>query len=734
MFHRRFIPFKTNVFLGAGIGLLCAFVVLYVATLSALHSAPDSLTAPLAQSDKIRLLDRQGEPLSVTYQNSWNVHDRVALYEIPAFLQTAFIQAEDRRFYEHQGQDWQARVHALLQNIGELRAVRGASTITEQVARLLNPRPRNLWSKWLEGWEAQRLELHFSKAELLEFYLNQVPYAANRRGVVQASRYYFDRDLETLSKKEMLALAVLVRAPSRLDIYRNPRAVEEPLLRLAQQMREQGLLGDAELTTLQQQAFALAKPALDVQAQHFVRYVLQQKLPAATQVQTTLDAHLQSELQGILDQQLHNLRGRHVDNGGLLVADYQSGEILAWVVAGAGGGADKPATAIDTVTAPRQPGSSLKPFLYAQALEKGWTAATLIEDAPLTEMIGQGLHRYHNYSRVFYGWVSAREALGNSLNIPALKAIQYVGGDAYLAQLRNLGFTHLTQRPDVYGDGLALGNAEVSLLEMVQAYATLANRGVFRPLRVLNNARAEKTRRVFSEAVASLLGNILSDPDARQLEFGASTVLNLPQQTAVKTGTSSDFRDSWTFGYNDRYVIGVWMGNLDNSSTDGVTGSTGPGLVLRSAFALLNRQRDTKPLYLSPQLQQKTVCKSSGKLLEAGEKCASAGTEYFVPGHLPESSGQGNQPPLVRLRQPSEGLQIAVDPRLPPDKQALEFIMQGAADSDSVEWRVDGQSLGVRQGGNYLWQLRRGKHVVQAVLTRGGKLFYQSPPVGYWVK
>lgn len=725
---------KITISLILGVGLLTTGAILFAATLNALHPAPESLTALLAQSDKIRLLDRQGEPLSITYQNAWNVHDCVALYEVPAFLQTAFIQAEDRRFYQHHGQDWQARVHALLQNIGGLRTVRGASTITEQVVRMLHPRPRTLWSKWLEGWEAQRLEQRFSKTELLQFYLNQVPYAAQRRGIVQASRYYFDRDLETLSKKEMLALAVLARAPSRLDIYRHPQAVEEPLLRLAEQMRTQQLLSDAEWEALQHEPFNLARPALDVEAQHFVRAVLQQKLPPATQLQTTLDAPLQVELQGVLDQQLQNLRSRHVVNGGLLVADHQNGEVLAWVVAG-GGAANKPAAAIDTVSAPRQPGSSMKPFLYAQALEKGWTAATLIEDAPLTEMIGQGLHRYHNYSRVYYGWVSVREALGNSLNISALKAIQYVGVEPYLALLKILGFRHLTQHPNIYGDGLALGNAEVSLFEMVQAYATLANRGVFRPLRVLKNTQPQSARRVFSETVASLLGNILSDPDARQLEFGAGTVLNLPVQTAVKTGTSSDFRDSWVFGYNDRYVVGVWMGNLDNTATDGVTGSAGPALVLRSAFALLNRQRDTQPLYLSPQLLQKTVCKSNGRLLETDKTCPAARSEYFVPGRrLPENPLTEAFPPIVRLRQPLEGLQIAVDPRVPLNKQALEFIMQGAVDSDAIEWRVDGQSLGVYRGGRYLWPLRRGKHVLQAQVTRDGKTFYQSPQVAYWVK
>ena len=175
----------------------------------------------------------------MTYQNRWNIHDYVPLHDIPPLLQKAFVASEDRRFYEHQGVDWEARFMALFQNIHSFRAVRGASTITEQVVRLWRPRPRNLWSRWLEGFEALRLEKAFSKEQILECYLNQVPYAAKRRGVVQAALYYFDRDPDTLNPKEILALAVMVRAPGRLNPHEDAKRLEKPILRLARRMLQE---------------------------------------------------------------------------------------------------------------------------------------------------------------------------------------------------------------------------------------------------------------------------------------------------------------------------------------------------------------------------------------------------------------------------------------------------------------------------------------------------------------
>src|SRR5690606_28967392 len=207
--------------------------------------------ARLASSDggsetRPPVLDRRGMPLRMTFTNDWNVHDRVALHDIPSFLREAFVTAEDRRFFAHDGVDWRARASAVVTNVREGRAIRGASTITEQVVRMIHPRPRTLWSKWLEGFEAHRLERAFGKHEILEFYLNQVPYASNRRGVRQAARHYFARDLGTLSRTEMLALAVLVRAPSRLDPKRAPGGAADAVARLADALVERGSLAPDE--------------------------------------------------------------------------------------------------------------------------------------------------------------------------------------------------------------------------------------------------------------------------------------------------------------------------------------------------------------------------------------------------------------------------------------------------------------------------------------------------------
>jgi penicillin-binding protein 1C len=711
--------------------ILVSFIVL---TMLAIRSMPASFDSVMAGADKIQLLDRHGMPLSVTFQNNWNVFDRVSVYEMPPFLLQAFIQAEDKRFYQHNGVDWLARFHALYQNISNMRTVRGASTISEQVVRMLHPRPRKLWSKWLEGWEAWLLENHYSKQTILEFYLNQVPYAANRRGVKQAARYYFDRDMDTLSHQEMLALAVLIRAPSRLDLYQHPQRLYPAMIRLAKQLKDSEFLTETQFQEIKPTAFVLHKPALSVQAAHFVRYVLQQYKSTDKQLLTTLDGSLQNALQGVLNQRLQSLRNKHVNNSALLVVDYQRSEILAWVVAD-DSSIPKPAVMIDAVTAYRQPGSALKPFLYALALQKGWTAATIIDDSPLAEAVGFGMHQYQNYSRVFYGPVSLREALANSLNIPALKTIQFVGVANYLDLLYKLSFSRLTQHPDFYGDGLALGNAEVSLLELVQAYAALANQGMLKKLKVIRgNSNEVGGKRVFSPEISSLIGNILSDPEARHLEFGAATILSLPVQTAVKTGTSSDYRDSWTVGYNDRYVVGLWMGNLNYSPTDGITGSTGPGLVLRSAFALLNRGRPTKPLFLSPRLVKHDVCVQSGAIAAAAGVCISSRMEYFVENNILENDTTEINFPGIRLRQPSPGLHLAVDPRIPLHKQAFAFKLQGVLADDRVDWIVDGQLLQSIHGNQYLWSLQPGEHRLTVKLWRLDKLIFQNSGVNFVVK
>lgn len=697
------------------------FVLFILTTYFSIKSNINSLHQITSNAENIPIIDRNGKPLSISYQNRWNSYDNLPLHQISLFLQNAFIISEDKNFYQHQGTDWLARISALKQNFQRRKIIRGASTITEQVVRILNPRSRNLWSKWLETFEAANLENNLSKADILEFYLNQLPYSSGRRGVLQASRYYFNRDLSSLSKKEMLALVVLAQAPSSFDLYRNSSAILPKINQLAQNLLNKKIINREEFTQIDQEKFKLEKPESPTNAFHFINFVRSssddQKL-----LRTTLDANLQKQVQSLLDQSLESLNKRAVHNGAVLIIDHQTNQILAWNV----GGADKinsfnsvPSSQINAVTTARQPGSTLKPFLYATALEYGWTAVTLIDDSPLNEAIGDGLHKFHNYSHNFYGNITLREALGNSLNIPALKTIHFVGEKNYLDRLHDLGFRNLNRDYTIYNGGLALGSGEVSLFELVQAYSALANNGKFRNLEfLLDNFKKREEKQIFSPEITSLIANIISDPWARRLEFGSSSILNMSSQTAVKTGTSTDYLDAWAIGFNHRFVVGIWMGNLEHTPTDGLTGASGPALLLRNIFSELNQNEPTKPLYLSPKLVKKDICINYNN----GSPCVPR-SEYFI------TSSSAKNPNIslpiseeIKIIRPTNNLKIAFDPRIPGDKQAFQMAISGVSDNSQIDWIINEEKIATTLTPKLLWPITPGNFIVEAVITQNNKI------------
>src|SRR5208337_4922116 len=700
-------------------------------------------------------------PLSISYQNRWSVQT-VALHETPPLLRNAFIGSEDRRFLSHSGVDWAARVHALAQNLRAMKGMRGASTITEQVVRMLHPRPRTVWSRWLEGIEAARLEKRFSKSEILEFYLNQVPYGHQRRGVVEAARFYFDRDPATLNVKESLALAVLVRAPSGLDLKRRRRSIERRLSKLAAHMRDKDLLSEAEYRAALAEGFEFAHSKRVIEAPLFVHYVLDttgaEVLNSSGRVTTSLDGRVQQKVRQILWNRLQALGSSDVGDGAALVVDNRTGEVLAWVSESISAGESQ--GWVDAVTVRRQPGSTLKPFLYALAMEMGWTAATLIEDSPLSEAAGSGLHSFHNYSRTYYGPLRLRVALGNSLNTPAVRTIQFTGTDRFLQWLRLLGISGLDRSADFYGHGLALGDGEVSLFELVQAYSALARHGAFRPLRTLCERQlpSDEIRPVIGPSTAAIIADILTDPQARRLEFGEGHLLRFPVQTAVKTGTSSDHRDSWAVGFSERYTAGVWMGNLDHRPTRGVSGAIGPALVLRAIFAELNREGETGPFPVWSGLQSVSICAVSGML--AGPECPRM-DEKFEPGKVPvevcslhsiraacsdvrvdcvpahPASSIRHSVSGIQLLQPTPGLQIAMDPRIPAELQAFAFRISQTIKPERVQWVLNGKLAGEtgKDEHQFLWPLSRGEYILRARVWRGGQSEpAETPRVAFIVK
>ncbi len=707
-------------------------LALTIATARALKPLPADITRLDGEVHKRQFLDRIGRPLNRTYDNGWNVFDAVRLHEVPEFLQRAFILSEDKRFFRHRGVDWLARFSALGQNLAAGEVVRGASTISEQVVRLLHARPRTLWSRWLEGFEADRLESRHSKADILEFYLNQVPYQGRRRGIKQAASFYFDRDLSTLSRKEMLALAILIRSPKWLDPQRYGERLDNAILDLAERMAKRGWLAAHELETVRQVPLQVRRPSLAVNAEHFIRYVRRRPLSGAEQVHTTLNADLQQRVQLAIDTRLDALRSDNVANGAVLVVDHRSNEIIAWAV-GHAGRDRKRFNELDPVVTPRQPGSALKPFVYALALDKGWTAATMLNDAPLEEGVGAGMHVYHNYSRLHYGPIAVREALGNSLNIPAVHAIQYVGAARFLQFLHELGMRSLSDHPNVYGDGIALGNGEITLFELVQAYSAVARMGDFKPLSAIQGrAQRQGGSRVLNEDVASLIADILSDPRAREKEFGRSSILNLPYPTAVKTGTSSDYRDAWSVGFNDRYTVGVWMGNMDYRPMREVTGSVGPAVVLRTVFNELNRGRDVRPLYRSPRLEKHRVCIDTG--LPASGGCGSR-DEWFLPGKYTSMAETSGREGPIRIHKPTPNLHMAMDPRIPDEKEAFQFEVNQTAGLEKVEWYINGRHVGTARDHRYRWPLEKGRFEAYAMVwLKGRRQPLATNAVSYIVK
>ena len=711
---------------------------------------PRLLLPDATGNTKYHVVDRAGRPLAYTFAGRWNLGDQRPLHAVPELVRRAFIEAEDRRFYEHHGVDWYARAHAVFQNIKAGRVVRGASTITEQVVRMLHPRTRSLWSRLIEGVEAQRLEARFSKGEILEFYLNQVPFAAKRHGVAQAARYYWDRDLETLTPQEVLALAVMVRSPERLDLYKHPRGVDRGVRELSDRLLFVGVLSSSEVESISRDYLQLRRGESPVRADHFVRYAQEKARDgiSGSRIVSTIDATLQSRVRDILEERVRDLSSHHVTDGAVVVVDNESAEVLVWANAGEFG--TEEGSQIDAVVTPRQPGSTLKPFLYALALSRGWSAATRIDDAPLVQGVGAGVHAFRNYSRMYYGPISLREALGNSLNTPAVRTVRFTGTSEFLDLLRTAGFTSLTKPVEFYGEGLALGNGEVSLFELVQAYTALAHRGVWRPLRVIRGGTESRSsmrpHHLVSPEVSSVIGSILSDPHARRKEFGGDGLMRFPIQTAVKTGTSTDYRDAWAIGYNAHYTVGVWMGNLNRTSMLEISGARGPALVLRSVFAELGRRRDAQPLYQSSTLLHRTVCPISGELARGG--CPHM-DEVFVSGSEPRqecilshdggsaTEGAREHTPSVRIIMPTPGLHVARDPRIPDPLEALPFQVEATRPITAIRWLVDGAQVGETGAGilAYSWELQEGRHTVTAkVRVEDNEDWLETEDIGFWVR
>lgn len=674
----------------------------------------------------VPLLDRHGEVV-----HEVRVDDRgrslawVPLAAVSPALVDALIAAEDRRFAAHDGVDPRALAAAFA---GRLlgNGTRGASTITMQLANLLEegaPPRRALAAKWRQMRRAWAIERSWSKPEILEAYLNLVSFRGEVSGIGAAAGVLFAKRPHGLTPAEAIVLAVLPRGPNA------PREiVERRAAALAARLGTR-IAGTqiAAATALALDPDRVARPRVAAAPHLSARLLGEWRGRAGTlpPIRTTLDAALQRRAAEALERHLLALAERNVADGAVLVVDNASGDVLAYV---GGRGATASAPWVDGVRARRQAGSTLKPFLYAQALEERLlTPASLLADAPLALPVAGGLYQPRNYDEGFRGLVSLRSALAASLNVPAVRTLELLSPDAFVVRLRRLGFAGVVARGDFYGPSLALGSAGVSLEELVAAYRTLANGGVATPLRSTRDSHAATAgapatapaaragERVIPAEVAFVVADVLSDRDGRSATFGLDNALATRFWSAVKTGTSKEMRDNWCVGFSRRVTVGVWVGNSSGEPMHDVSGISGAAPVWRELMEAIHAADPGTPPLPPPGLVRAAV--SFPGAVEPPRE------EWFLPGTEPRERAQLLAPEPLRIVSPQAGAVIALDPDVPERLERLAFAAAGGEGGRhaTLRWVLDGRELTSAEH-PFLWPPRAGKHRLELVAPDGAVL------------
>ncbi|MGE5084677.1 MAG: penicillin-binding protein 1C [Bacillota bacterium] len=619
------------------------------------------------QTSELVLLDQMGRPLHQWRQDSHHrIFAWVPLKETsPAFIQE-LLKSEDRDFFRHGGVDYKSLVASLYQRIFKSSS-RGGSTLSMQLVKLTAPSKswNGITGKLRQMWAAAKLENVWTKEEILEAYLNLVPFRGEYRGLAAVSWGLFNKSPSGLTKNEATLLAVLIRSPNALvkdwvkrSCWQEPEScIEFPVL-VSQALQRFGKI-----------------PSEDQRALHLAQRLSKDGLKGA--VQTTLNRDLQIAAQEIVVSKIRELSEQNVHDAAVLVVENRTGEVWAYV---GGSGPLSSASYVDGIQSPRQAGSTLKPFLYATAFERNLlNSQSWIEDSPVDIVFDRGVYKPQNHDHQFNGWVQAKMALASSLNVPAVKVLKLLNDDSFWENLQRLHFQGL-RSPEHYGPALALGVAEVTLEDLTQAYRALANEGLYTPLKFTKSDMSHASpERVFSPKVANEITEILSRKENRVLGFGMESALNLDSATAVKTGTSKDMRDNWCVGYNSRFTVGVWVGNFEGQPMWNVMGVTGAAPIWNQVMQWLQQQYPSEPL----------------KLAGVETKPVSPPKAY----------------PIARISYPQDGMILAVDPSIPLKNQKMPLIVEGE-NKKNLSWRINGRQIASAQR-TFLWTPTPGRHTFE---------------------
>lgn len=583
--------------IGRLLGLGCAAWLTGMFVVPAFFPLPEGLTHPGAFEPGVTYVDREGRPLRrFLAEADLRIDEPAALDEIPQSLIDATLAAEDSRFWSHGGVDFFGIARAVRDAVIHRKLVSGASTVTQQLVKISSPpRPRNLQTKVVEMFTARKLEMSWDKDEILEAYLNRLPYGNQLTGCRAAARGYFGKPLSDLSLAESAFLAGLPNKPTRFNPYRNFEGAQDRQQYILGRLREEKWISEEAFVAASAETLKLTEtgPVGEFEAPHFIELVrLAEEEGEDVCAETTLDLDLQHFVEETIDLQLRSLDqgngGRLSTQAAVVVLDNGSGDVLA--LAGSRDFFGSPSGQINGAWAPRSPGSALKPFTYLLALERGKTAGTVLADVPVEYPTPTGVYQPVNYDRRFRGPVTMRRALANSLNVPAVRLLDDIGGPERLhgTLVDSLRFTGIDPDPANYGLGLTLGTAEVRLIELTNAYACLARLGNFRPYRLTQQGQVADLT-LFDRDACWLIADILSDNAARAESFGLNSPLRLPFRVAAKTGTSTDYRDNWTVGFTPEFTVGVWVGHFGNTPLQDVSGVSGAGPIFQAVMEEVHR-------------------------------------------------------------------------------------------------------------------------------------------------
>lgn len=578
----------------------------------------------------------------------------------PALVETV-IASEDKRFRDHGGVDWLAIASAARARFDGTSS-RGASTISMQVAAFLAPGlaapgARSWRDKMRQMRAASALESSWSKDRILEAYFNLAGYRGEAQGIGAAALALFGKAPAALSKRDAVLVAALLPDPGAGIGEVGTRACH-----IAPTTDCAGLKAAAADMLSIERARAL-DPGL---VPHLATRLLTKP---GMKITTTIDLNIQRAATAALTRQLQGLGAARARDGAVVVIDNASGDVLAYV---GGVGLGSTAAAVDGANAYRQAGSTLKPFLYGQVIEKGWlTAASILDDSPVQLDTASGLYVPQNYDHSFKGPVSVRSALAGSLNVPAVRTLLVDGVESFRDRLWDMGYRGLTEDGSYYGFSLALGSAEVTLLEQANAYRAIANGGRVSALRLRQADPAGAARQIMSPQAAWIVADIMADPSARATTFGVDSALRLPFWAAAKTGTSKAMRDNWCVGFTDRYTVAVWVGNLEGDSMKAVSGTSGAAPVWRDVMMALAGGGGGKPPARPSGIESKRVT-FAGNVEPPRSDWFLTGTGQALQAFVPAAA---RRPHIVN---PVSGSVYAMDPDIPIDRQRLGVAVTGA--------------------------------------------------------